>query len=471
MMASLFHLSNLLSMKTILTLCWLLAASFAQSQSRQDKDLISQIDKTMASEYQRVAPGCVLLIAKKGKLLYEKGFGLANLELNVPMKPEMVFRVGSITKQFTAVAILQLVEKGKLALTDSIQQYISRFRYKGNTITIRHLLTHTSGIKGYEEIDAKVPNAIRVDFAAATVIDSLDKLPLDFAPGTRYQYSNSNYFLLGSIIEKVSGKTYPQYLQENIFNVIGLSSTFYESQSAIIPNRVSGYSLENEQYRNAGYISMSLVYSAGALLSNAADLYQWHQALYQGKLISKQNLQAATTPHQLSNGQAIEYGYGWFIRNDNGLLSIGHGGAIDGFRAIENYFPEQDVYMVLLCNAENDRYQSLFQQVADIVLDRKTEPGFQEIKLSDAVLDSYVGTYKNEQYNVSIKVYRANGRIYGDLSNGTGSYMMFMAKTETEFLLPDVKRVKTTAQFVKEGAKAVKLILMQERPVEFVRVE
>jgi hypothetical protein len=173
----------------------------------------------------------------------------------------------------------------------------------------------------------------------------------------------------------------------------------------------------------------------------------------------------------LSNGQAIEYGYGWFIRNDNGLQSIGHGGAIDGFRAIENYFPEQDVYMVLLCNAENDRFQSLFQQVADIMLGRKMESDLQDIKLDDALLNSYVGTYKNDKYNVSIKVYRANGRIYGDLSNGTGSYMMFMAQSETEFLLPDVKRIKTTARFIKEGGKTVKLILTQEEPVEFVRVE
>ena len=458
-------------MKNAITLCLLFCCVFAMSQSKQDKELLKLVDKVVAEEYQQVAPGCVLLIAKKGQVIYERGFGSANVELNVPMQAEMVFRIGSITKQFTAVAVLQLVEKGRISLNDSIQQYLGNFHFKGKTITIRHLLTHTSGIKGYEEIDARLPNAIRVDFAAATVIDSLDKLPLDFAPGSRYHYSNSNYFLLGCIIEKLSGKTYQQYLKENIFDPIGLSSTFYESPSAIIPNRVSGYAWHDEKYWNADYISMSLVYSAGALLSNATNLYKWHSSLFEGKLISPESLVAATTPQPLANGQTSEYGYGWFIRNNNGVKSIGHGGAIDGFRAMENYFPEQDLYITLLCNSDRETYLSLFQKVTDILLGRKGESAVEEIKLDDKILDSYVGTYKNEKYNVSIKLYRANGRIYGDLSNGTGSYMMFIALSETEFLLPDVKRVRTTAQFVKEGGRAVKLILKQEEPVEFVRVE
>jgi CubicO group peptidase (beta-lactamase class C family) len=458
-------------MKSSFTACFLLLAIFSLGQAASMKERLKLIDKTVADEYKNVAPGCVLLIAKKGEVFYEKGFGLANLELNVSMKPEMVFRIGSITKQFTAVAILQLVEKGKISLSDSIQKYLDNFHFKGATITIHHLLTHTSGIKGYEEIDARLPNAIRIDFATATVIDSLDKLPLDFAPGSRYSYSNSNYFMLGAIIEKVSGKTYPQYLKENIFDPIGLSSTFYESATTIIPNRVSGYAWQNDQYVNADYISMSLVFSAGALRSKAQDLYQWHKALYEGKLIKLQTLQAATTPLPLTNGQTSEYGYGWFIRNENGLLSIGHAGAIDGFRAIENYFPEQDIYITLLCNSDRDAYLSLFQKVSDIMLGRKSESAVNEMKLDDKILNSYVGTYKNEKYNVSIKVYRANGRIYGDLSNGTGSYMMFMALSETEFLLPDVKRVKTTAKFMREGEKVMKLILTQEQSVEFVRVD
>lgn len=458
-------------MKLYLFILFTGLSTLSFGQSKQDKELVKQIDKSISDNYKNYTPGCAVLIAKKGEVLLEKGYGTANIELNVPIKSEMVFRIGSITKQFTAMAILQLADKGQIALTDSIQKFIKDFHFKGKTITIENLLTHTSGIKGYEQIDPKVPNAMRIDFSPKTVIDSLDKLSLEFDPNTRYNYSNSNYFLLGYIIEQVSGKSYHQYIKENIIEPAGLSSTFYESQTHLIPNRANGYSLSDGKYWNADFISMALVYSAGALRSNVSDLYKWHKALYEGKIVKKETFLKAIQPYKLVDGKQIDYGYGFFNKTENGINSIGHGGAIDGFRAIEMYYPEQEIYITLLCNSETDIFERFFQSISNIILGIKADNEVKEIKLSGEILENYVGTYKNDKYNVSIKIYRANGRIYGDLSNGTGSYLMFLALTDTKFFLPDIQRVKTIADFVKENGKVTKVILTQEEPVEFTKIE
>lgn len=458
-------------MRLYLNILCIVLSSVSFGQGKQDKELIKQVEKLISENYKNYAPGCAVLIAKKGEVLLEKGYGTANLELNVPMKSEMVFRIGSITKQFTAIAILQLVDKGQIAVTDSIQKFIKSFRFKGKTITIENLLTHTSGIKAYEEIDAKIPNAMRIEFSPKTVIDSLDKLPLEFEPNTKYSYCNSNYFLLAYIIEQVSGKPYPQYLKENILDPAGLQSTFYENTAAIMPDRANGYSFSDGKYWNADFISMSLVYGAGALRSTVSDLYKWHQALYAGKLVKKETFLKAVQPYKLADGKQIEYGYGFFNKTDNGINSIGHGGAIDGFRAIEMYYPGKDLFIAFLCNSENDSVESFFQSISNVLLGIKAENEYKEIKLSEEMLDSYIGLYKNDKYNVSIRIYRANGRIYGDLSNGTGSYLMFMALTDTKFYLPDIQRVKTIADFVKENGKVAKVILTQEQAVEFIKIE
>lgn len=458
-------------MKFFLLILFTGLSTLSFGQSKQDKELAKQVDKSISDNFKNFTPGCAVLVAKKGEVLLEKGYGTANLELETPMKTEMVFRIASITKQFTAISILQLVDKGQIALTDSIQKFIKDFHFKGKTITIENLLTHTSGIKGYEQIDAKIPNVMRIDFAPKIIIDSLDKLSLEFEPNTKYNYSNSNYFLLAYIIEQVSRKSYQQYLKENIFEPAGLSSTFYENQTEIIPNRANGYSFSDGKYWNTDFISMALIYGAGALRSTVGDLYKWHKALYEDKLLKKETFLKAIQPYKLADGKQIDYCYGFFNKTENGINSIGHGGAIDGFRAIEMYYPNQDIFITLLCNSETDNFERFFQSISNIVLGIKADNEIKEIKLSGEILDSYIGTYKNDKYNVSIKIYRANGRIYGDLSNGTGSKMMFMALTETKFFLPDIQRVKTTADFIKENGKATKVILTQEQPIEFLKIE
>lgn len=445
----------------------LFISPFVFGQTKQEKGIIKQLDGYISENHSKYSPGCAVLVAKNGNIVYQKGFGKANLELDVPIIPESVFRIGSITKQFTAVAILQLVEQQKIALNDSIQKFIKNYHSKGKTITIENLLTHTSGIKPYEGIDAKVPNAIRVDFSPEILIDSLDKLPLDFVPGSKYQYCNSNYFLLGKIIEEVSGQKYQTYLQEQIISRIGLISTSYDNPEYVIKNRVSGYASVSGEYKNAGFISMSTVYSAGALLSNVKDLYRWHQALKNGELLKNETWQKASSPFTLADGNKSEYGYGFFIKNENNVKSIGHGGAIDGFRAVEIYYPEKDLYIVLLCNSEQDNFMELFSGISQIASGNGVPHAYKDIKIPEQHLNSYIGEYTFlENPKQSISIYKKEERLYADLSNKTGLNMALLGQSETMFYLPDVIRIPTTIEFIVVNGKVTGLFWTQEQKHE-----
>jgi CubicO group peptidase (beta-lactamase class C family) len=237
----------------------------------------ASLDSLITSRLNNVAPGCAVLIAKNGQIVYEKAFGKANLELNVAMKPNMVFRLGSITKQYTAIAILQLVEQGKISLQDSIQKFIKDFPGKGHTVTIENLLTHTSGIIDYESLNINIPNEYRVELPPKQIVDSLARHPLVFTPGSKFSYCNSNYFILGYIIELISGQSYAAYMQQHIFTPMGLTNTYYDDEKQIIPNRVNGYGKwQDDKYENADYIGISQVYAAGALMSNVEDMLKWH---------------------------------------------------------------------------------------------------------------------------------------------------------------------------------------------------
>jgi CubicO group peptidase (beta-lactamase class C family) len=311
-----------------------------------------------------------------------------------------------------------------------------------------------------------------MDLPPTRIIDTLKKQPLQFTPGSRYNYSNSNYYLLGYIIEIITGKTYREYLQQNIFTPLGLTNTFYDDPNLIILNRVSGYINDNGKYRNAGYLSMSLVYAAGALASNVEDLFKWHQALYSYKLVKKETLEKAFTPYKLAGGQLSEYGYGWFIKNIKGNKYIAHGGGIDGFRAMELYIPAHDIYVTTLINSENDASTNLAIEISDLVLGKSA---VKEVVVHDSILNSYIGTYQyagnDPNIKVTVTIYKKNGKLYADLSNGTGSNMVLLAQSDTRFILPDIKRITTTVDFIIENGKVVKQIWTQEAKTEFKKID
>jgi len=442
-------------MRKILPLIILISCCFGATAQQ----LTAGLDSLINNRLKDVAPGCAVLIAKNGKIIYEKGFGKADLELNVPMKPDMVFRLGSITKQYTAIAILQLVEQGKIALQDSIQKFIKDFPNKGHTITIENLLTHTSGIIDYESLDMKIPNVYRLDFPPKQFVDSLEHHPLVFTPGSKFSYCNSNYFLLGYIIELITGESYAEYMQQHIFTPMGLNNTYYDDEKQVIPNRVSGYGKwNNGKYENADYIGLSQVYAAGALLSNVEDMFKWHQALYSYKLVKKETLEKAFTSYKLTDGTLSGYGYGWFIKDQNGERSIEHAGGIDGFQSDEVYLPRQDIFIATLYNSLNNGGDdmSFLGLSNDIVTLAMGKTLAREVKVADAILKQYAGVYQFDAAH-SATITLENGQLQIESQSGGLPKSPLFAESENKFLL---KAVKAEVEFVRDPTGKVSQLVV-----------
>ena len=314
-----------------------------------------------------------ILVSIKGERIISKGFGMSNYELDIPNTPETKFRIGSVTKQFTAVAIMQLYENGLLNLDDTLDKYISDYP-KGDKVTIHHLLTHTSGIFNHTSIDDFSKNIMRNNHGVEDLIKEFKNLPYDFEPGTKYSYSNSAFILLGYIIEKISKKSYKQYLQENIFNKLSMDDSGYDNHIQLIKNRASGYSLEGDEkiLSNCAFIDMSVPYAAGALYSTVEDLHVWNKGLFEGKLISEDSLNQMISNHA-NAGKEGSYGYGIFI-NDIELggkirKKIYHGGGIPGFFSSNNLFLTEDVQIIMTTNIINEYFAGKVSKIEAIVFE------------------------------------------------------------------------------------------------------
>jgi CubicO group peptidase (beta-lactamase class C family) len=451
--------------KFITALCMSLAGFISIAQAQPDDRPAKSIDSLVAQQFTGNQPGISILIAKKGQIVYQKAFGSANVELSVPLQPEMVFDLGSITKQFTAVAILQLVEQGKIALTDSIQRYIKDFPSKGHTITIENLLTHTSGIPDYMQLDTGDPYAERKDFTPKEIIDLFKTLPLQFEPGTKFSYSNSGYFLLGYVIAQVSGENYYKYVQDHILSPLGLNRTFFNHQNEIIPGHVSGYKKDGDQYKKADYWSATLPYAAGDLVSNTADLFKWHQALHAGKVLKKETLDKAFVSYILKDGTSAGYGYGWYQKDFNGIKSIGHGGAITGFLTDEMYYPDQDVYVVILCNCECIPKDELTLAISGIALGKPLQL---DLTFSASVLNRYTGTYAMLPDQKRIMIITKEGDHLVGNFQGQGSFQVLF-QSETTFAFKGIPGA--TGQFILDNGKVTKFIVQQNGQYEWKKLK
>lgn len=327
------------------------ATEEAQPTETHIKRLEAEIDAIFQEAFPTNGPGATVLIAKGDSILYNKAFGMANLELDVPMKSGQVFQLASITKQFTSVAILMLMEQGKLSLEDPLSKYIPDFP-RGNEITLHHLLNHTSGIQSYTNLPGFRAKT-RLDMTTEEVISVFKDLPLEFSPNESYAYSNSGYFLLGYIIEQVSGQTYAAFIRQHIFDPLGMKQSYYTSTYQIIPNRASGYHFYDGIYENVEYLSPTIPYSAGALMSTVEDMFRWNTAIHHNTLISEKTKQLAFTNYQLANGKHDNYGYGWHINEIEGISTIEHTGGINGFTTSGIYIPSQNIYAIVLTNLDN----------------------------------------------------------------------------------------------------------------------
>jgi len=421
----------------------LAAAGLAQDVSRMDQVVQPYVaDKKFMGS---------VLVARGGEVLLSKGYGSANLEWNIPNSPATKFRLGSITKQFTAASILLLEERGKLKTDDPVKKFMPDAPAAWDKVTIFHLLTHTSGIPsftGFPDYASQEPFATTPEKLVARFRDK----PLDFQPGEKWSYSNSGYVLLGYLLEKASGESYEKFVQENIFGPLGMKDSGYDSNSAIIPRRAAGYARVKDQTENAGFIHMSIPFSAGALYSTTEDLLRWERGLFGGKLLSAVSLAKMTTPFK------EDYACGVGVRTVSGHKVVDHGGGIEGFNTFLAYYPEDKLTVVALSNLNGDAPSSIVTRLAALARGEKVELPSErkEITLAPKILEQYVGTYEMAP-KINMMITLHDGQLISQLS-GQGKVPLF-ATSETKFF---PKVVDAEIEFGKDGKGAVTYLVLHQ---------
>jgi CubicO group peptidase (beta-lactamase class C family) len=339
-------------------------ASAAQTPDAVDEYIRSEMAK------QHI-PGLALLVSRGGQPVREQGYGLANVELQVPVKPETIFQSGSVGKQFAATAVMMLVEEGKMGLEDPLTKYFPDAPATWKQVTVRELLSHTAGFTDYpKDFD------MRKDYTEAELLKIVEGIPLAYPPGTSWDYSNLGYLTLGIVIHKVTGEFYGDFLQESIFRPLGMSTTRIISEADIVPNRSSGYRLVKGELKNQEWVSPTLNTTAdGSLYFSIVDLAKWDAALYTEKLLKRSSLEQMWTVAKLSNGQpdSGHYGFGWSIETKHGHHVVEHQGAWQGFKTTISRYVDDKLTVVVLANLDGARELPLVDHVAEMYLSGKVK--------------------------------------------------------------------------------------------------
>ena len=436
---------------SLVVLC--LTASTGHAQSLRSKidqymQATTRVDHFMGS----------ILVAQHGKIILTRGYGMANIKRGIPNVPSTEFRIGSNTKQFTAMAILQLQAKGKLNVDNHICQYIPSCPKDWAPITIYQLLTHTSGIPNftnfpnYQEIQSK-------PITPTGLLDDFKNKPLDFQPGTKWRYSNSGYEVLGYIIERVSGESYKTFLQQNIFGPLGLKNTGYDKSHPTALIHAQGYNYTPSGYKQAQYVNMTVPFSAGALYSTVLDLYKWDQALHAGKLLPANLLQQMVAPHvPIAPKSKTHYGFGWMISNPFGHHEIWHEGGIQGFTSVNSWFPQDDAYIIVLDNMTSPQVATVAHSLAAILFGQNYQvpKSYTAISLPPAALQKFIGQYQlAPKFILTI---RRNGDQLESQATGQPSVPIYPA-SKTKFFL---KVVNAQITFVENAKGQVTSLVLHQ---------
>lgn len=411
----------------------LVALAAAQTPAVRAQDKAARIDDYMTRAGKLRQFNGAVLVAENGKVIYKKGLGLANMEWNLPNETDTKFRLGSITKQFTATLIMQLVEQGKLKLDGKLSEYLPDYRKDvGDKVTIHHLLTHTSGIPSYTALPNFFAEVSRDPYTPTEFVKKYASGDLEFEPGTKFRYNNSGYFLLGAIIEKLHGKPYEQVLKESVFDPLGMKNTGYDHHDTILAKRAAGYEKTPTGYRNAPYLDMSLPYAAGSLYSTVEDLYLWDQALYTDKLISAKSKELMFKPF-LDN-----YAYGWGItkvtlaQSKEVINSVAHSGGINGFNTLLVRYPDQKHLIVLLDNtSQGENLNRISRDLTNILYNQPFELPKQSIA------EALMKTISEQDVAAAVKQYRelkatqaANYEFNENALNALGYQLLGQKKTK-----------------------------------------
>ena len=341
----------------------LLSLLFAASALAQTDPVATYVHAEMQREK---IPGLSLLVSRDGKPVRAQGYGLANVELQVPVKPETIFQSGSVGKQFTATAIMMLVEEGKIQLDAPVTNYLKDAPAAWNQVTIRELLSHTAGFGDYPR-----NFNFRKDYTEADLLKIVETIPLAYPPGTKWDYANLGYLTLGIVIHQVTGKFYGDFLQERIFQPLGMSTTRIISEADIIPNRSAGYRLVEGELKNQEWVSPTLNTTAdGALYFSILDLAKWDATLYTEQLLKRSSLDEMWTVVKLKNGQpnSGDYGFGWEIETRDGHRVIRHSGSWQGFRTEISRYVDDKLTVVVLANLESAEPGKIAEHVAKMYL-------------------------------------------------------------------------------------------------------
>lgn len=412
----------------------------------------SDVRKIFEKYYSPDEPGAVLLAVRDGEVIFREARGLADVELRTPLRPEMLFKIGSITKQFAAAAILKLANEGKLALTDPLSKYVSGFP---DELTIEHLLTHTGGVAEYTPMP-EYHSQLRQDAKVEEIVALIRAKPLEFTPGSQYKYTNSAYFLLGAAIEKIAGESFASYLKKAVLDPAGLTHTRMDSLTEIIPNRARGYDRDANGLRNATIYSPTRAFSVGGLLSTVDDLRRWNE-----RAVASPELARAFKIYRTSSGKPTGYGYGWFVNELEGSRVIEHGGDIPGFSAHVLTIPEKKIFVALLSNdaQHQPRADFIATKVALALLGKTYDPV--AVTLDAAALDRVTGTYKSVT-GAERRVFREGSKLFIERTGGRRSEVL--PSSATSFFYPDSF---LTAEFTRIGDEDV--LVLRNRGTEIDR--
>jgi Beta-lactamase class C and other penicillin binding proteins len=435
----------------------LLTASTALAQA-------DKVDEFVKAEMQkRRIPGVSIAVVKNGEVIKAKGYGLANVELNVPAAPETVYQSGSVGKQFTATLVMMLVEEGKMSLDDHISKYIADAPDIWKAITIRHLLTHTSGIsnKLYEQIN------MRQDYSEDELVKKIAAVPLDFQPGEKWNYSNPGYVMLGILIHKATGKFYGDLLKERIFTPHGMSTARIINEADIIANRAAGYRIEKDELKNQEWVSPLLNTTAdGSLYFTVYDMAKWDAALYTEKLLKRTSLDQMWTPVKLNSGKTQQYGFGWGFSDVKGHHLIEHGGAWQGFTTYIARYVDDKLTVIVLTNLAGADPGKIAHGIAGLYNPELAPQEHKAIQVDAKAFDAYVGQYELAPEFI-ITISRDGDKFYLQ-ATGQPRVEMF-SESDTKFFL---KVVDAQLTFVKDATgKVTQLILHQNGDHEAKKIK
>jgi len=410
----------------------------------QEKNKIPGLDNYISNIFRSLQidtmPGASVLVSQNGDIIYQKGFGYADIEKKIPVTPDTKFKIGSISKQFTAVAILKLQEEGKIKTEDKLSKYIPDFP-RGNEVTIYQLLTHTSGIHDYNS----TPNLdVTKPITPQALLDIIKKLPYDFNPGERYLYNNSGYFILGYIVAQLSGKTLSEYLNETFFKPLGMKNSGIYETNIVLNYEAQGYSMNGEKVKKADFQEMSWALGVGSIYSTTKDLYKWNEAIFNWKVLSNATLKTAFTQTVLNSGGKVDYGFGWFLITNRGFKFIQHSGGVSGFSAYLEHQPENNLTVCVLLNSlpSPEGIHPIFngQAISEFILQDKMEKqniGVDTI-VSENILKKYVGRYNYGQ-GMAMWVTLKEKQLFGQMTAMEASPLTPISENEFYFKARNAK--------------------------------